>query len=616
MSSIHASLSGSHAALAMTIVLCALCCAVILPLSSHAAGKLPEPGIPQSCGMQMKGGDWTNTVIREIHADGYTTVRKGFYWTSVEKVKGTYTFEDFDEQMNLCKELGLKVVGVLFHDNKDYEDNNSRGVTTEAGRKGFAAFAAALAEHYKDYDVIWEVWNEPNTMTFWGKHGKQGNSPEYASEYTALVKEVAKAMLEKDPDCMIAAGSVSNYWEPSYQWTESCFKLGILKSGIRVWSVHPYGVKTPEEFAIGHKRTRELMKKYGSPDFPMIDTERGFSLGKTTGGARENEGWSGGGSAGAKQFQAWNLVRQYMIDQLYGLNLTVWYEWHGKEFGIDDRKGPTEARSAASEMIRELSGYKLVKRLEANHYLDYVLLWKDPDNNQKLVAWTAPPPGSTPDTATPHEATVSMTSGDPLTLKLTPKPQYVALPEGAVPGKVTAQGKFVFSEAEMKEEAKGLDEPIDLGLFKEGTEWEFVENTGKGSFKLAKDDDDGKEIGILTYDFTNPTGKGTPYVLAGVKCNIEKGPNELIIHVRSAIKQYLTFRLIDKTGQTLQCKKKIKEPGKWTAITIPLAKKMERWGGANDGFAHLPIKNIWFSVPRPSPEQKTGKVEYSDIIVK
>src|SRR5690606_34757278 len=96
-----------------------------------------------------------------------------------------------------------------------------------------------------------------------------------------------------DPGAFIMAGSVSNYWQPSYEWTEACFKKGILQSGIRGWSVHPYGVKSPEEFAIGHGKTRALLKQYGAPDMPMINTERGFAIKKPQ-GQLEQEGWSGG----------------------------------------------------------------------------------------------------------------------------------------------------------------------------------------------------------------------------------------------------------------------------------------------------------------------------------
>lgn len=138
--------------------------------------------------------------------------------------------------------LSLTVVGVLFSNNKLHKVDPQGGIQTEAGRQGFAAFGAALAKQYKNQPVIWEVWNEPNTRGFWRKDGEH-NSPEFAAEYTALVNTVAPAMIAADPDCFVVAGSISNYWDPSYRWTESCFKGGILNSGIKGWSVHPYGVK-------------------------------------------------------------------------------------------------------------------------------------------------------------------------------------------------------------------------------------------------------------------------------------------------------------------------------------------------------------------------------------
>lgn len=169
---------------------------------------------------------------------GFRAVRRGFYWTSVEKEKGVYDFSDYDVQMGHAKKLGLTVVGCLFGNNKLYEDDGLGGIQTEPGRKGFANFAAALAEHYKDHDVLREVWNEPNVRSFSRKNG-QHNSKKFAEEYTALVKETASAMLAADPDCVVVAGSVSNYWGPSYEWTESCFKERILKTGNRCITTSP-----------------------------------------------------------------------------------------------------------------------------------------------------------------------------------------------------------------------------------------------------------------------------------------------------------------------------------------------------------------------------------------
>ena len=50
-------------------------------------------------------------------------------------------------------------------------------------------------------------------------------------------------------------------------------------------------------------------------------------------------------------------------------------------------------------------------------------------------------------------------------------------------------------------------------------------------------------------------------------------------------------------------------------IIIPLTKRLEHWGGAADGTIHFPVATIVFSVPLPSEDARTGKIEYSDAVV-
>src|SRR5690606_11061840 len=128
-------------------------------------------------------------------------------------------------QFNHAKQKGYRVVACLFGNNTLHEDDGRGGIQTAAGRAAFAAFAAAAAEHYKHHDLLREIWNEPNVRTFWRKDGMHNSDP-FAQEYTDLVKAVAPAMLKADPGAFIMAGSVSNYWQPSYEWTEACFKKG------------------------------------------------------------------------------------------------------------------------------------------------------------------------------------------------------------------------------------------------------------------------------------------------------------------------------------------------------------------------------------------------------
>lgn len=595
----------------------------ILPLLAASAmpllalTSLPEPGIPQSCGIQIKNDTFNVETIQLAHDLGFRILRKGMYWSSIEKEKGKYTFAEYDPKMAKARELGMLTVFTLFGSNQKLYDNggSDRAIITEESRQGFARAAAAAAAHYKGQNIIFEIWNEPNVQTFWrkGKH----NSPEFAKEYTDLVKACTAAMLAADPNCFIVAGSVSNYWQPSYEWTESCFREGILKTGIRAWSVHPYGVKTPEEFKVGHDITRDLLKKYGAPNLTLIDTERGFTA------TKREEGWSGGAEARVKDYQAWHIVRQFLIDQMCGLALTSWYELRGNEgFSLFDGDAPRPALEAFQTMIRELSGYHYASRLPSDNPRDYLLVYENAAGERKLVAWTSPAPGGSPDetlehvivlpTATlPASGLLGKATPAPvgLTLALSGAPQYVALPKNQAFQPAVSIGPAVLPTAPAS--ALAPVQTQDLALFSNTSEWKFIPNTGKGSITLGTSTD-GKPSATLAYDFSEYKGKSTPYVIASVPTQIAAGATSLQLHVRTPIAQQVTVRLTDATGQTLQSKLRARGTQAWEPLSINLTKKMEHWDGANDGKVHFPIKTLSLSIPRPGTTL-SGSIEIADI---
>ena len=598
----------------------------IVVATCGAASPLPQAGFPQSIGAQLKNGsDWTAATLDKTHAMGFRVVRKGVYWNGVEKEKGVYNFSASDAQIEHAEQLGLTVVVSLFGSNDLYEKREGvRGVTTEEGRQGYANFAAAAAARYKGKKIIFEIWNEPNVRTFWGNHGTH-NTKQFADEYSALVNITVPAMIKADPDVFVAAGSVSNYWEPSYQWTEFCFQNGVLKSGIKSWSVHPYGVKSPEEHAVGHARTRALLAKYGAPDLPMINTERGYAVAKTATliprpdqPLAEGEGWSGGSPDKSLEYQAWHFVRQLLIDQLHGLHFSVWYEWSGNEgFGLWNPDGsPRPAVAALETLVKELSGYSVARRLESDATQDYALLLRNAKGEQKLAFWTAPLPGGSPDETFAHEIELPI-NGAVKKFALTGAPQYVAVPADAQFGKLHSLAQHMVNTGKVAEPPA---EAIQLKLFDaSGSAWNFIENTGKGSFEKSKDET-GRAIGVLKYDFTKSNSKTTPYVMASAALNpeIPAGCTRLVFSVRSPIAQPLTFRITDVTGQTLQHKTRVKaqDVGGWIEVAIPLDKKLEHWDGANDGKVHFPVKTLTFSVPRPSEDALQGKVEFAEVFAK
>jgi hypothetical protein len=256
-------------------------------------------------------------------------------------------------------------------------------------------------------------------------------------------------------------------------------------------------------------------------------------------------------------------------------------------------------------MLDQLNGCRLVRRIEADSDLDYVLLFENAAGRSRLVAWTAPPPGGAPGEARPHEVAVSLVTATPgadlsgatrevevstgaIHLALSGAPQYVTVPEGARLGRCRVQGAASLPAARPAAVPSSGTTPaaaaapgggaapaagpagteaavpdalpadgVDLKLFAAGTAWNFVKNTGEGSFTLGTDSD-GRPIGTMAYDFTASKSRTTPYVLASAPLTVPEGATAVLLQARSAIAQPLTFRVTDSTEQTHQVKLRLR----------------------------------------------------------
>ena len=372
---------------------------VVFPfVKSTAQAAIPDGTIPSGLGVQLKGHNDDPGNLAHIAEAGFTWVRRGFIWESIEKEKGSYDFSRADAFLNDCEANGLTVLACMAFNNKLYGH-----VKDEPARSAYAAWAAAMADHFRGRNIVFEIWNEPNTMTFWGKHGPKGNSPEYAGEYTLLVKETTAAMKKVDKDCIILAGSVSNLWSESYNWITYCFRDGMMDLDWDIWSVHPYGLKAPEDYINAYSHVRHLMSEASDGRVEKrvwFNSERGFPLGK-------NEGYAGGDPALAEEYQAWHLIRQYLIDRLEGVPVTIWYEWSGNEgFSLWDGNKESKALQAFRILAREFNGYKITRRIENGNPRDFILLLEDSRGRRKIACWTAPPEMNTVDKTVPHPVTI------------------------------------------------------------------------------------------------------------------------------------------------------------------------------------------------------------------
>ena len=401
--------------------------------------KLPDDIGTARMGIQIKDGDETRFDL--IADAGLGVVRKGLYWSRVETTKGQYDFGWFDEIVSRARARGMLVSATLYGNNALYGHRSGDvAIYTEEGRQGFADFAAAAAAHYADEPVVFEIWNEPNLRNFWRAHPAnpdKSNIDAMADEYALLVKAAVPAIKAADPEAFVSTGSISALWRESFSWFDRILEQGILDSGVDAISVHPYGFEWPELVGPrGYRAIRERLAAAGRGDMRIVNSEVGFSATEwiTDRGYSREE---------AIRLQGALLIRQQLLDRLYGIDYSIWYEFRSSDtYGIVGLGGERRPAFVAAKTLRaQLDGFRLVGREPLPRSEDFVLRFTN-GSQDKIVAWTSPPRFR--DKAVPHavETRFEMLSAVDTfgrevaaggrTLELSEYPMFVAIgPAGA-----------------------------------------------------------------------------------------------------------------------------------------------------------------------------------------
>ena len=328
-----------------------------------------------------------------IAAAGFKFIRMDFVWHNIERSKGVYDWSEYDVLTSNLSKHGLRALYILDYSNQLYEPEveSKDPLTGEAQRgvaapcqpesvEAFAKWAAEAAERYKESNVVWEIWNEPN-ITFWRP------VPD-VNQYITLAYAVCRAIREADPEAVIIGPATSQVPLP---FIESFLASGILEY-LDAVSIHPYRdySMSPETAITDYEKVRDLIKRYtpsGNKDIPVISSEWGYAS-ATKGIPPET--------------QAAYIVRMQLANLFYGIPLSIWYDWKndGNEPGnfehncgtVTSDLRPKPAYTSIYTMNRELKDFTLVKRMELKSKNDFLLLFKDDNGNSKIVAWTTEVP--------------------------------------------------------------------------------------------------------------------------------------------------------------------------------------------------------------------------------
>ncbi|MER2057238.1 MAG: hypothetical protein ABTA16_00360 [Niallia sp.] len=231
-------------------------------------------------------GDNQDTDFSLFAELGIKNVRIDILWLKVEKTKGVYDFTDMDTVIQNCIDYGIKPLCILAYGNPLYTATNTNEMLA-----GYKAFVKAVAQHYSQYGLSYEIYNEPNNNSMWFDNTMTTTAK--INAYFTMLKDAYTTIKQYSPNSFIVAPALSSNfgyagdWDNYYVWSvwlTELFKKGALNYMDAV-SIHPYRINNAPETILNssYARVRALIDKYATSYKPLFVTEIGWTTANISG---------------------------------------------------------------------------------------------------------------------------------------------------------------------------------------------------------------------------------------------------------------------------------------------------------------------------------------------
>ncbi|MBN2375271.1 MAG: hypothetical protein JXD22_02630 [Sedimentisphaerales bacterium] len=268
------------------------------------------------------------TIVQQVEQLARLGAKWGFLcpdWNRIETEKGKYDFNSpahpLDDAIDSMVKRKIAPIIQIYGGNQLYMslklDCNKRQMADAAlllddpvVRQAWHRYMEAMVHRYKTYVRVWEIWNEPNSGSFWQKAGK--NFTPSVKDYGRIVKEATSVIRRIQPEAVIIAGSTAH--------VRLDYLDGFLSSeGVDYfdhWSVHPYG-ELPELKDAEIRRAQEILADHGRS--PVLwQSECGFPSSADTGG------WGWGGPWNEIKHAKW-VLRRLLSDAALGMQTSIYF---------------------------------------------------------------------------------------------------------------------------------------------------------------------------------------------------------------------------------------------------------------------------------------------------
>jgi hypothetical protein len=259
-------------------------------------------------------------------AAGAGVVRQTFDWSEVEKARGSYEFQTYDQVVGAAARRGIRMLPVLFNP-PAFRSRARPGADLPANAPDFAAFATGMVQRYgpggrfwRDNPLVpalpivsWQVWNEPNYGYYWPRD----EGPE---EYAAMLRAVSAGIRSADPHAeVVTAGlATSEHGLPPAEFLERMYEAGA-KGSFDTLAMNAYA-PTSEGVMDVLAEVRRIMDSHGDRGAKIWVTELGWS---DAGPASDFRAGPGGQATQiARTFQAIGERRKKL-----GIRGLIYYAW-------------------------------------------------------------------------------------------------------------------------------------------------------------------------------------------------------------------------------------------------------------------------------------------------
>jgi hypothetical protein len=274
---------------AIAVIAAALVC---ISLASCGGSEDSGSAIPAGAFVGVAPEGEQNATDYSRMADGGVGVaRIVLQWSSIETSKGEYDWTATDQVMANIASAGLEPLVTVFGTPDIYEKNPTDPPTTsEDTLDAWSDFLIAAAKRYgedgefwKAFSEIntadpprpihdWEIWNEPNSSTFWTP------TPD-PDAYAELIERSSKALKKVDPQAQVMSAGMfatpqSDGAIVSYDFLAQLFAQDGVDDAVDIVGVHPYG-PTAGSVTSQVDDTRKALDKAGS-DTGLWVTEIGW----------------------------------------------------------------------------------------------------------------------------------------------------------------------------------------------------------------------------------------------------------------------------------------------------------------------------------------------------